>query len=72
MSGDDYCTVPQNDTYLAYTRNSGLPVTAYPLSLCEGDFDKDIDCEQGLYCYKRSGFDCYGLGAHGKDYCIHT
>ena len=43
-----------------------------PLGLCEGDCDSDSDCQSGLHCFKREGFEsvpsCSGDGIRGKDY----
>ena len=44
---------------------------------CQGDCDSDGDCEEGLLCLQRSGFDdvpgCKGEGGsrdmYGKDIC---
>lgn len=45
----------------------------HPLGCCEGDCDKDSDCESGLKCFKRNRFQhvpgCSGSGKRGKDYC---
>ena len=42
--------------------------------LCEGDCDSDLDCNNGLVCFQRGGWEevpgCTGEGSPGFDYCI--
>jgi len=46
------------------------------LRMCQGDCDKDSDCEYGLHCFKRDGFSqvphCEGEGTYDWDYCTAT
>ncbi len=50
----------------------------YKCGRCEGDCDYDSDCEDGLICFRRDGFEtvpgCTGAGGSrdvkGKDFCI--
>jgi len=60
--------------YLAYVGDNGEPAGVFPLKLCEGDCDKNSECDEGLQCFRRGGFDavpgCDGRGESGKDYCI--
>ena len=48
------------------------PVAA--LGHCKGDCDTDADCEAGLECVQRSGWEgviqCSGDATHNMDYCI--
>mmetsp|Transcript_28329 Transcript_28329/g.59197 ORF Transcript_28329/g.59197 Transcript_28329/m.59197 type:complete len:534 (-) Transcript_28329:220-1821(-) len=41
---------------------------------CFGDCNSDDECEKGLYCYRRAGFElvpgCAGQGVQGRDYCF--
>lgn len=75
-AGRDYCY----EHYLGYGNlsdagDNGEPVSAYPLSVCEGDCDSDSDCGAGLYCYQRGSNSvfvpgCDGTPSGSKDYCI--
>jgi hypothetical protein len=42
--------------------------------MCEGDCDKDSDCDAGLKCFQRDGYEivpgCSGSGKKGWDYCV--
>ena len=42
--------------------------------MCEGDCDKDSDCDAGLKCFQRDGKEavpgCSGSGKKGWDYCV--
>jgi hypothetical protein len=42
--------------------------------MCEGDCDKDSDCQSGLTCFQRDGDEpvpgCYGSAKKGSDYCV--
>lgn len=44
--------------------------------LCEGDCDSDLDCNNGLVCFQRGGWEevpgCTGEGSPGFDYCIRS
>jgi hypothetical protein len=48
--------------------------TAYDLAECQGDCDNDDDCQTGLECFQRGGYEavpgCSGQGKKGWDYCI--
>ncbi|EEC48151.1 frustulin 5, partial [Phaeodactylum tricornutum CCAP 1055/1] len=35
--------------------DNGTPSSAYPLKVCQGDCDKDSDCEGSLKCFMRDG-----------------
>lgn len=60
---------------LTFAGDNGSPSSVFPLGMCEGDCDSDADCENGLYCFQRSGTEAVpGCGgdtrAHsGKDFC---
>eukprot|EP00980_Cylindrotheca_fusiformis_P000758 scaffold175_cov153-Cylindrotheca_fusiformis.AAC.10 len=49
---------------------------SFPLGLCEGDCDRDVDCESGLKCYQRDANESVpgcsgGSSDHSRtDYCI--
>ena len=53
--------------------DNGSPASAFPLGVCEGDCDKDSQCQPGLYCMQRGANEavpgCSGSGESGKDYC---
>ena len=53
----------------------GADPTTGRLLECQGDCDYDLDCEDGLFCFRRSGFaavpGCGGLGTKDWDYCAH-
>ncbi|CAJ1945590.1 unnamed protein product [Cylindrotheca closterium] len=46
----------------------------FPLLLCQGDCDVDMDCQDGLYCFQRNSFEpvpgCDGEDSSNTDYCI--
>lgn len=46
------------------------------LGPCEGDCDKNADCEGDGLCFQRDGFEevpgCNGHGAMGADYCVSS
>jgi hypothetical protein len=67
-SGWDYC-VPIKA--LDSSRNGG---TGY--GMCEGDCDHDSDCDAGLKCFQRDGYEsvpgCSGKGKKGWDYCTNV
>jgi beta-lactamase superfamily II metal-dependent hydrolase len=78
--GHDVCYNPGdddsgNDNTLSIIGDNGSPSSAFPLGLCEGDCDRDSDCDgtKGLECYERTGTEpvpgCAGRGISGKDYC---
>ena len=50
--------------------------TAYDLAECQGDCDNDDDCQTGLECFQRGGYEavpgCSGQGKKGWDYCYET
>mmetsp|Transcript_80483 Transcript_80483/g.254071 ORF Transcript_80483/g.254071 Transcript_80483/m.254071 type:complete len:141 (+) Transcript_80483:204-626(+) len=47
-----------------------------PLRRCQGDCDRDDDCEGGLRCFHRDHFwtvpGCSGRGVWNFDYCVHA
>lgn len=55
--------------------NNGSPSDVFPLGLCQGDCDNDIECFGDLTCFMRTGFQtvpgCSGAGQYGKDYCYN-
>ena len=71
----DYCYVRPHNNYLWLAANDGIPASAYPLSVCDGDCDDDGDCAVGLKCFVRkvNSFKavpgCEGVGDGGEDYC---
>ena len=73
VSAKDYCfEVPEG--YLWEMGNDGVPETAFPLGLCQGDCDSHDDCQEGLYCMQRSADEevpgCTGTAIYGTDYCV--
>jgi hypothetical protein len=58
---------------LVITGDDGNPKDRFPLGLCQGDCDNDIQCFGDLTCFMRTGYQpvpgCSGLGVYGKDYC---
>ncbi|KAL7542499.1 hypothetical protein ACHAXR_011825, partial [Thalassiosira sp. AJA248-18] len=89
--GDDICYVPPAPTPhptrsplpptldiarpLEDIGNNMLPAHMFPLDACQGDCDHDGECQDGLVCFKRNGFEaipgCEGQGSSGDDYCFH-
>jgi len=73
VSAKDYCfEVPEG--YLWEMGNDGVPETAFPLGLCQGDCDSHDECQEGLYCMQRSADEevpgCTGTAIYGTDYCV--
>jgi hypothetical protein len=76
------CSGGETDaTYSDYcVRNSDLAMprlswsTNFPLGRCQGDCDKDIDCQGNLICFQRNEHDtvphCLGNDWSRTDYCI--
>ena len=44
----DYCARRPSADTVWMKGNDGLPAANFPLGLCEGDCDGDIDCQPGL------------------------
>ena len=69
ISGKDYCFERPNNYLLFIGSNFGT--NSY--GLCEGDCDRDDDCEGNLICEQRRGYTevpgCGGTGKRGVDYC---
>eukprot|EP00980_Cylindrotheca_fusiformis_P002671 scaffold624_cov150-Cylindrotheca_fusiformis.AAC.4 len=78
----DYC-IPRNSAPTpapAPTPTSSRPplliTQSFPLSLCEGDCDRDADCQSGLKCFQRNAGEsvpgCSGGSRDNSrtDYCI--
>jgi len=79
----DYCTTRPDGYPTGYLQWVGEDVPAWKvLKECQGDCDRDDDCEDDLKCFqRRKGFwpfpdnrqeevpGCIGLGLAGKDYC---
>jgi hypothetical protein len=59
---------------LKYVGDNGSPVDIFPLRLCEGDCDSDLDCAGALKCFQRESTEvvpgCPGAGRTKKDYCF--
>ena len=56
------------DSSLDSSRNGG---GGY--GMCEGDCDYDSDCDAGLRCFQRDGYEAvrvFGSGKKGWDYCV--
>ena len=53
--------------------NNGLPAENFPLKACQGDCDRDSECDTGLRCFQRGAYEpvpgCEGAGASNIDYC---
>jgi len=78
-TGWDYCynpIIPPDNTLPVLTDagNDRKPPEAFPLGNCEGDCDRDSDCQEGLVCFQRHRHDpvpgCAGAGTRGWDYCV--
>lgn len=78
-SHTDYCYVPPhldpNLPMVTYIGNNGSPADAFPLGLCEGDCDRDSECEGDLVCFQRNDLTpipgCAGVGHSGDDICYN-
>jgi len=79
----DYCVKPSHAPgELVHYGKSGenKPNGQLKLGECEGDCDKDVDCQPGLYCYQKDTSDDVppGCTAGGKgdrmkaDYCVKS
>ena len=72
LTGEDYCVIRLPNMLVAVGDN-GVPSSAFPLQECEGDCDKDEDCDLDLICEQRDDYEevqgCTGKGESGKDYC---
>ena len=44
----DYCARRPSADTVWMKGNDGLPAANFPLGLCEGDCDGDVDCQPGL------------------------
>jgi hypothetical protein len=68
----DYCYKP-GPGRLVQLGSGGSPAERYPLQDCQGDCQTDNDCEYGLVCMQRNGYEivpgCEGRGRSGLDYC---
>jgi len=76
-NGYDVC-FERPDNYVFKTGNNGNDNRGNPylLGACEGDCDNDSECEEGLVCFQRTGFEpvpyCEGVGRKaGDDICIN-
>merc|ERR1712238_572126 len=58
---------------LTYVGNNGNPPESFPLGNCQGDCDRDSECQEGLVCFQRDGFTpvpgCSTKGNIYADYC---
>ena len=70
VKGADYCIPKERFLKNISVRGRNNP----KLGLCEGDCDKDTDCQSGLKCFQRSGYStvpgCIGKGKRSWDYCV--
>ena len=61
------------ENFLIDKGNNGIPSDAFPLGLCEGECDRDSDCDSDLVCYSRDSNEpvpfCEGTGTSSDDYC---
>ena len=70
------CALPQRMTYggTSAKRLDSIGGTAYNLAECQGDCDNNNDCQAGLECFQRDGYDavpgCGGTGVRDWDYCV--
>ena len=66
----DYCIPKERFIKNVSVRGRNNP----KLGLCEGDCDRDTDCQDGLKCFQRNGYTsvpgCIGQGKNGWDYCV--
>ena len=58
--------------YLESINVNGLGAKGF--GMCQGDCDKDSDCQDGLICFQREGYTpipgCTGDGEKDWDYCV--
>ena len=68
--GYDYCIPKERFIKNVSVRGRNNP----KLGMCEGDCDRDTDCQDGLKCYQRSGSGsvpgCAGNPKRDWDYCV--
>lgn len=75
VSAPSTAPVPTQIFLLITVGNDGIPENAFPLKMCQGDCDRNNQCEGDLVCYQR--YDdrpvpgCQGIGTSGRDYCTH-
>lgn len=61
---------------LTLVGNGGNPASGFPLGICEGDCDSDIDCKGSLVCFQRGSAmnnivpGCSGDPMGNWDYCV--
>ena len=70
VRGADYC-IPKE----RFLKDISVNGRSNPkLGLCEGDCDRDTDCQDGLKCFQRNGYTpvpgCVGRGRRDWDYCV--
>jgi hypothetical protein len=78
----DYCVKPSHapGELVHYGKSGENRPNGQLLGECEGDCDKDVDCQAGLYCYQKDTSDDVppGCTAGGKgdrmkaDYCVKS
>ncbi|EEC42847.1 frustulin 5 [Phaeodactylum tricornutum CCAP 1055/1] len=52
---------------LVVVGDNGTPSSAFPLKICQGDCDKDSDCEGSLKCFMRNGGEAVPGCSGGED-----
>ena len=67
----------QTDPILELVGNNGSPSSAFPLQECQGDCDRDTECDYGLVCVQRGYADdplpgCSGIPVDNDDYCVRA
>ena len=68
------CIVQISLLWIMYVDES--PGAVFPLGVCEGDCDFDLDCAPGLVCFQRDDFEavpgCCGgeYDSTANDYCV--
>eukprot|EP00980_Cylindrotheca_fusiformis_P005677 scaffold1184_cov132-Cylindrotheca_fusiformis.AAC.98 len=70
----DYCIDENPNVADLVYYGSSPPDRKFPLGLCEGDCDKDSDCQDELFCFQRASYEpvpgCNGRDSSEADYCV--
>ncbi|KAL9184020.1 hypothetical protein ACHAXT_002106 [Thalassiosira profunda] len=75
LSSAQETTTESTALSLAHVANDGSPPNHFPLKECQGDCNRDEDCEGALLCFEGNGLEsvpgCSGDRLDGAGYCFH-